>query len=68
MKKSNNYKRLQMTIFDFCPDVININAIPIHQYTLVVKHPEPDCIATEFTRNAKDLLIKKETYHHGNTK
>lgn len=63
--KTNN----QMTIFDFCEDVINIMQIPVKQYILVVKHPEPDCIASEFTRNAKDLLIKKETYHHGrNTK
>lgn len=61
-------KNHQLTIFDFCDDVINVLEIPIKQYVLVVKHPEPDCIATEFTRNAKDLLIKKETYHHGNTK
>lgn len=67
MKKSKNYKNLQMSIFDFCEDVIDINAIPVKEYILVVKHPEPDCIATEFLRNAKDLLIKKETYHHGNT-
>ena len=62
-------KNHQLTIFDFCDDVINVLEIPIKQYVLVVKHPEPDCIATEFTHvMQKDLLIKKETYHHGNTK
>lgn len=64
----NKSKSTQLTIFDFCDDVINILEIPIKQYTLVVKYPAPDSIATEFTRNAKDLLIKKETYHRGNTK